>query len=201
MRIALYARVSTRDKDQTPDTQLYPLREFCRQSGWTDVTEYVDLASATDLKRRVAWNQLLEDARHKKVDLIIVWRMDRAFRSVLHAAQTLESLKLWNVGLKSYQEAWLDTTSPMGEMMYYITIAYAQLEKSLIAERVKAGMDRAQRQGKALGRPRVAEDPKIARKLTLAVEAVRTGKLSYRKAAQRAGVSLGTLQRAVKELA
>ncbi len=200
MRVAIYARVSTRDKDQTPDTQLYPLREFCRQSGWSDVTEYVDLASATDVKNRTAWNQLLEDARHKKVDLIIVWRMDRAFRSVLHAAQTLESLKSWHVAIKSYQESWMDTTNPMGEMMYYITIAYAQLEKSLIAERVKAGMDRAQRQGKSLGRPKVAEDPKIARKLNQAAEAVRAGELSYRKAARAAGVSLGTLQRAVKEL-
>lgn len=199
MRIALYARVSTRDKDQTPDTQLYPLREFCHQSGWADVTEYVDLASATDVKNRTAWSQLLEDARHKKVDLIIVWRMDRAFRSVLHAAQTLENLKGWHVGIKSYQESWMDTTNPMGEMMYYITIAYAQLEKSLIAERVKAGMDRAQRQGKQVGRPKVQDNPVRAQKLRQAVQSIKTGQASWRQAAKQAGVALSTLQKAVKE--
>lgn len=198
MRIALYARVSTRDKEQNLDTQLYPLRDFCHANQWADVAEYVDQASATDFKRRTAWHGLLEDARMRKIDLIIVWRMDRAFRSVLHAAQTLENLKRWNVGLKSYQEAWLDTTSPMGEMMYYITIAYAQLEKSLIAERVKAGMDRAKKEGKSIGRPRVTDDPKREKKLTQAVNAVQTGQLSYRKAAKKAGVGLGTLQRALK---
>jgi DNA invertase Pin-like site-specific DNA recombinase len=140
-RIALYARVSTRDKDQNPETQLLPMREYVARTGDTAV-EYVDLASATDLPHRTAWRQVLQDARLGKVDLILVWRMDSAFRSVLHAAQTLEQLKHWGVALKSLQEAWLDTTSPMGEMMYYITIAYAQLERSLISERVKAGMER-----------------------------------------------------------
>lgn len=73
----------------------------------------------------------------------MVWRMDRAFRSVLDAAQALECLRTWRVGLRSYQEPWLDTTSPFGEALYYITVAYVQLERNLIAERVKAGMDRA----------------------------------------------------------
>lgn len=197
-RIALYARVSTRDKDQNPETQLLPMREYVQRTGDTAV-EYVDQASATDLPHRTAWRQLLDDARLRKIDLILVWRMDRAFRSVLHAAQTLEQLKHWGVGLKSLQEAWLDTTSPMGEMMYYITIAYAQLERSLISERVKAGMDRAKREGKHIGRPRLTDDPKRARKLREAVEAVRFGRLSYRQAAKQAGVALSTLQKALKE--
>jgi len=198
MRIVLYARVSTRDKGQTPDTQLYLFREFCYQNGWADVTEYVDLASATDVKNRTAWSQLLEDARHKKVDLIIVWRMDRAFRSVLQAAQTLENLKGWHVGIKSYQESWMDTTNPMGEMMYYITIAYAQLEKSLIAERVKARMDRSARQGKQRGRSKVQDDPVRAQKLHQAVRTIKAGQASWRSAARQAGVALSTLQKAVK---
>ena len=199
MRLALYARVSTRDKDQNPDTQLLPLREYAQNQEGTVVTEYVDYAPATDLSHRTAWRRLMDDARLHQIDVILVWRMDRAFRSVLHAAQTLEQLKHWGVGLKSHQEAWLDTTSPMGEMMYYITIAYAQLERNLIAERVKAGMDRAQREGKALGRPRITENPGRARQLTQAIQAVQSGSLSYRKAAHQYGFSVSVLQRAMKE--
>jgi len=191
MRIALYARVSTRDKDQNPETQFLPLREYAATRADDTVTEYVDTASATDLKHRTAWQRLLDDARHRKIDVVIVWRMDRAFRSVLHAAQTLESLKQWGVGLKSYQEAWLDTTTPMGEMMYYITIAYAHLEKNIISERVKAGMDRAQRQGKAVGPRKITDDPA---KRTQA----QSGALSDRKVAQQFGVSVSTIQRVMQ---
>ncbi len=133
----------------------------------------------------MAWYRLMDDARWQKIDVILVWRMGRAFRSVLHAAQTLEQLKHWGVGLKSHQEAWLDTTSLMGEMMYYI--AYAQLERNLIGERVMVGMDRAEREGKTLGRPRITEDPKRARQLAHAIQAVQSGSLSYRKAAQQYG--------------
>lgn len=108
----------------------------------------MDHASATDLKHRTAWHRFLEVVWLHQVDGIIVGRLDRAVWSVLHAAQTREPLKHWGVGLKSLQEAKWDTTSPMGEMMYDITMAYAQLEKSLISERVKAGIDHAKRQGK-----------------------------------------------------
>jgi len=198
MRVALYARVSTRDKDQNPETQLLPLRDYATTRADDTVTEYVDTASATDLKHRTAWQRLLDDARHRKIDVVIVWRMDRAFRSVLHAAQTLEALKGWGVGLKSYQEAWLDTTTPMGEMLYYITIAYAQLEKNLISERVKAGMDRAQRQGKRIGRRPIRQDPTKWQAVQAAVQAVESGRLSYRKAAQQFGVSVSTIQRVMQ---
>ena len=155
MRVGLYARVSTSDKDQDPETQLVPLREFVAYQGWEPFCEYVDHAPATDLGRRISWSQLLDDASKKKFDLLLVWRMDRAFRSVLDAATTLERLKTWCVGLRSYTEPWLDTTSPFGEALYYITVAYAQLERGILRERVKAGMDRARKQGRRIGRPRV----------------------------------------------
>ena len=90
MRVAVYARVSTSDKDQDPETQLIPLREFvAAQDGWTIYQEFVDQAPATDLAHRTAWRQLLDEASKKKFDLLLVWRMDRAFRSVLDAATTL----------------------------------------------------------------------------------------------------------------
>ncbi len=83
----------------------------------------------------------------------MIWRIDRAFRSVLDAATTLERFRAWGIGLRSYSEPWLDTTSPFGEALYYITAAYAQLERGILSERVKAGMAGAKQQGKRLGRP------------------------------------------------
>ena len=118
MRVALYARVSTSDKEQDPETQLIPMREFVQDQVWESCGPYVDYAPATDLAHRHAWRQLLDDASKRKFDLVLVWRMDRAFRSVLDAATTLERLRTWGVGLRSYNEPWLDTTSPFGEALY-----------------------------------------------------------------------------------
>ncbi len=155
MKVAVYARVSTTDKDQDPETQLLPLREFVRAQSWETYREYVDRAPATDLLHRTAWRELLADASKRHFDLLLVWRMDRAFRSVLDAATTLERLRTWGVGLRSYIEPWLDTTSPFGEALYYITVAYAQLERGILRDRVRAGMERARQQGHRIGRPRV----------------------------------------------
>src|SRR5437016_6282180 len=102
MRVGLYARVSTSDKDQEPETQLLPLREFCTAQSWSVAGEFVDKASATDLRGRTAWRELLDQASKRRVDLILVWKLDRAFRSVAHASNTLQDLKRWGVGLRSY---------------------------------------------------------------------------------------------------
>ena len=146
MKVGIYSRISTSDKDQNLDTQLLPLREFVKAQGWETVKEYSDCVSATDMVHRIGWRELLADASKKKFDLLLVWKMDRAFRSVLDAATTLERLKTWGVGLRSYSEPWLDTTSPFGEALYYITVAYAQLERGILRERVRAGLDRARKQ-------------------------------------------------------
>ena len=159
MKVGIYGRVSTSDKDQNLDTQLLPLREFIKVQGWEIFREYTDQVPATDLVHRTAWRDLLVDASKRRFDLLLVWRMDRAFRSVLDAATTLERLRTWKVGLRSYTEPWLDTTSPFGEALYYITVAYAQLERGILRERVKAGMDRARKQGHHIGRPKVMDRP------------------------------------------
>lgn len=199
MRVALYLRVSTDDKGQDLDTQRLPLRDFCAAQGWTDVTEYADEASAADLRGRTAWRRLLDDAGRRKVDAILVWRLDRAFRSVLDAAQTLERLRAWGVGLRSYQEPWLDTTTPFGEALYYITVAYAQLERSVLRERVRAGMDRARRQGRTLGRPRADERPEVRRAWPEVRAALEAGTLSVRRAAKRLRVGDATIRRMLAE--
>jgi DNA invertase Pin-like site-specific DNA recombinase len=132
MRAAIYARVSTADKEQNPETQLLPLREFCAVQGWTVAEEFIDHASATDLKGRTRWRALLNLASKRRVDVILCWKMDRCFRSVLHASSTLEQLRRWGVGLRSYSEAWLDTSgsSPSGDLMFHILTAVAQFELS-----------------------------------------------------------------------
>jgi len=155
VRVAIYARVSTADKEQNPDTQLLPLREFATAQAWTVAGEHVDYASANDLRGRTAWRALLDLAAKRRVDVILVWKLDRAFRSVAHMAQTIEQMRRWGVGLRSYSEPWIDTsgTSPVADLMLNILASFAQFERSLIAERVRAGMDRAKRQGKHVGRP------------------------------------------------
>ena len=156
MKVALYARVSTTDKDQEPETQLVPLREYAAAQGFSVAGEFVDRSGANDLRGRTAWRRLLEDAARRKVDAILVWKLDRAFRSVAHMATTVEQLRRWGVGLRSYSEPWLDTsgTSPAGDLMLNILASFAQFERALIAERVRAGMTRARKQGVHVGRPR-----------------------------------------------
>jgi len=178
MKAAIYARVSTSDKDQDPMTQLLPLREFVKAQSWETYHEYIDHAPATDITHRAAWKDLLEDASRRKFHILVVWRMDRAFRSVLDAATTLERLRAWKVGLRSYSEPWLDTTSPFGEALYYITMAYAQLERGILRERVKAGMERARAQGHQIGRPRVMDRRGFKGRFGAVLERLRLGQVS-----------------------
>ena len=195
MKVAIYARVSTSDKEQNPDTQLMPLREFVKAQCWEVYLEYVDEAPANDLLHRTAWRELLVDASKRHFDLLLVWRIDRAFRSVLDAATTLERLRGWKVGLRSFTEPWLDTTSPFGEALYYITVAYAQLERGILRERVKAGMARAKQQGIQIGRPKVTDRKGFSNQFGAVLERLRAGNLSRRRAAQELGIGYATLKR------
>jgi len=199
MRIAVYARVSTRDKEQNPETQLRPLREhLAGLKGITALGEFVDKASADDLRGRREWRGLLDLAMKHKVDLIVVWKLDRAFRSVLDGASTLQTLRSCACGIRSLQEPWIDTTTPIGEAMYHITLAWAQLEKKQLTERVKAGLDRAQAEGKHIGRPRrsraVADHPQWPTVL----EALDAGHLTRAEAAKKLGVRKAALIEALE---
>lgn len=199
MRIALYLRVSTDDKGQDLESQRLPWRDFCAAQGWADVAEYADEASAADLCRRAAWRRLLGDASKRRVDLLLVWRLDRAFRSVREAANTLADLPNWGVGPRSYQEPWLDTTSPFGEALYYISVAYAGLARAMLAERVKAGMDRAKRQGRPVGRPRARCRPDVQRAWPALESEVRAGRVSITEATRRLSLGRATVLRLLRE--
>jgi putative DNA-invertase from lambdoid prophage Rac len=197
MKACLYARVSTADKDQNPLTQLLPMREFITAQSWELYNEYIDHAPATDLLHRTAWKELLNDAGKRKFDILLVWRMDRAFRSVLDAATTLERLRTWGIGLRSYSEPWLDTTSPFGEALYYITVAYAQLERGILRERVKAGMARAKAQGHQIGRPRVMDRKGFRGRFGVVLERLTHGQVSRSQAAKELGIGYATLKRLI----
>jgi putative DNA-invertase from lambdoid prophage Rac len=195
VRVGIYARVSTSDREQDPMTQLMPLRDFVKDQGWTSYGEFVDQASATDLGHRVQWRELLEDGSKRRFDLLLVWRMDRAFRSVLDAATTLERLRTWGVGLRSYSEPWLDTTLPFGEALYYITVAYAQLERGILRERVKASMERARKQGHKIGRPRVTDRRGFNQRFGAVLERLTRRDISRRQAAKELEIGYATLKR------
>lgn len=154
MRVALYARVSTDDRDQDPETQLVALRDYCAAQGWEVVGEYVDHAPARDLGHRDAWRRLLADAARRRFRAVVVFRLDRAFRSVKHMYDTLERWEAQGVTLRSVREQ-LDTSSAFGRFMLTLLGALAELELGILQERVQAGMERARREGRAIGRPRV----------------------------------------------
>ncbi|MBN2074539.1 MAG: recombinase family protein, partial [Dehalococcoidales bacterium] len=165
------------------------------QEDMTIFNEYSDAVPATDITHRYQWKELLDDASKRRFDLILVWRMDRAFRSVLDAATTLERLRSWGVGLRSYSESWIDTTSPFGEALFYITCAYAQLERGILRERVKAGMERARKQGHKIGRPKVTDRKGFKRRFGVVLVKLRRGELSKNQAAKELNIGYATLLR------
>jgi DNA invertase Pin-like site-specific DNA recombinase len=194
LRVALYARVSTRDKDQDPELQLHPLREYAAARGWLPA-EYVDRAAAGDLAGRRAWTRLLAAARRRRLDHVLVWKLDRAFRSTLHCLSTLQEFEHRGVGFACLTQPEVDTTSPTGRLLLTLLAAVAEFERGLLRERVKEGMANARRKGAKIGRPRAAERPAVARQLPTVAAAVAAGTLSKRRAAKQLGVGAPTLDR------
>jgi DNA invertase Pin-like site-specific DNA recombinase len=151
MRVAVYCRVST--KDQTCDPQLRDLRRYCESRGFTIVREYIDIGQSGAKDSRPELNQLMADARKRKWDAIMVWRFDRFARSTKHLLLALEEFRSLGIQFVSYQEN-IDTSSPLGQMLFTIISAVAQMERDLIRSRVISGVQAARASGKQLGRPR-----------------------------------------------
>ena len=151
LRAGLYARVSTEDRGQDPETQLRPLREYAKRRGFRVVGEYVDKASGTT-EGRPNYQRLFEAARKRELDVVLVWRYDRFARSTRALVNALGEFRARGVAFISYQEN-VDTTTPQGELVFGMMANLAQFESALIGERVKAGMARAKAQGKRTNRP------------------------------------------------
>lgn len=153
-RAALYLRVST--LDQHPETQLHDLRAMAAQRGFEIVEEYTDRMSGARA-RRPGLDQMMSDARHGRFDVVLVWAFDRLARSVRHFLEVLDELSHLQVEFISFREQ-VDTGGPLGRAMIIIVGAIAELERSLIVERVRAGMRRAKLDGQRIGRPRLNVD-------------------------------------------
>ncbi len=149
-RAAIYARVST--ADQTTQNQLFDLRALARQRGLEIVKEYVDHAVSGTRTRRPALDQMMADAARHRFDVLLIWACDRLARSTKHFLEVLDELNRLGVAFLSYREN-LDTAGPLGRAVVVIVSAITELERSLIGERVKAGLRRARLEGRHIGRP------------------------------------------------
>jgi DNA invertase Pin-like site-specific DNA recombinase len=184
MRIGIYARVST--KDQSCELQLRDLRAYCAARGFELIREYIDVGQSGASDSRPQLNVLMGEARKRKFDAIVVWRFDRFARSTKHLLAALDEFRSLGIQFISYQEN-MDTSSPLGQALFTIVSAVAQLERDLIRERVTSGIRNARANGKTLGRPKSAVDRDR-------ILEMKTEGLSLRQIASGLGVGYGTVR-------
>jgi DNA invertase Pin-like site-specific DNA recombinase len=168
--------------------QTRELREYCQRRGWEIESEYVDAGISGAKDSRPELNRLLADAHRRRFDAVVVWKFDRFARSVSHLLRALETFNALGIAFVSLSEQ-IDTSTPTGKMVFTVLGAVAELERSLIAERVRAGLRNARAKGKHLGRPRVSVDAaQVAR--------LRASGQSWRAIAGVLRVSVGTVHAA-----
>jgi putative DNA-invertase from lambdoid prophage Rac len=160
-KVGIYARVSTSDKGQDPELQLKDLRRYANARGWKVFGEYVDIGESGSKDKRPQLDRLMEDARKRRIDGILVWKLDRFGRSLKALVNTLEELKGLGVQFVSYTEN-LDFSTPAGRAMANLIGVFAEFERDLIRERVKAGIQNAKSKGIRVGR-RPLIDPGLLR--------------------------------------
>jgi len=167
--------------------QLRELREYCERRGWTLAGEYVDTGISGAKDRRPELDRLMADAHKRRFEMVAVWKFDRFARSVSHLLRALDTFRVLGIEFVSLSES-LDTATPAGRMVFTVLGAVAELERSLIAERVRAGLRNARAKGKRLGRPRTVVD--AAR-----ISALRAQGLGWKRIANEMRVGVGTLYR------
>jgi DNA invertase Pin-like site-specific DNA recombinase len=172
--------------------QLRELREYCKRRGWKVISEYVDSGISGAKERRPQLDKLMSDAHKRRFDAIAVWKFDRFARSVSHLLRALETFNALGIAFVSLSES-IDTSTPAGKMVFTVLGAVAELERSLIGERVRAGLRNARAKGVRLGRPRCEVDTGEIRRL-------RSRGASWRAVALALGVSKATaLYRVVRK--
>lgn len=187
MKAALYCRVSN-GNGQSPEMQLRELRQYAARRGW-EVAEYVDQGISGTKEKRPQLDKLMADAHRRQFDAVVVWKFDRFARSVSHLIRALETFRALGIDFVSLSES-VDTSTAMGKMVFTVLGAVAELERSLIVERVRAGLRNAKAKGKKLGRPRRRVD-------RAKVERLRAGGQSWNAISKLLKVSRGTITRAL----
>jgi DNA invertase Pin-like site-specific DNA recombinase len=188
MRAAIYCRVST--LDQHPESQLLDLQQLASQRNLTVVQVYTDHGVSGTRTRRPALDEMLFDARRHQFDVVLVWAADRLARSVKHFVDILAELDHLKIGFISYREQ-IDTSGPLGKAIMTIVAAIAELERSLIIERVKSGLRRARLEGRHIGRKPLALD-------TAAIIGDRAKGMSFRQVAKAHQISTATVRRVLR---
>jgi DNA invertase Pin-like site-specific DNA recombinase len=183
--------VSTANNGQDPTMQTRELREHCQRRGWTLAGEYVDVGINGSKEKRPELDRLMIEAHKRRFDVVVVWKFDRFARSVSHLLKALETFQALGIDFVSYSEQ-MDTSTPAGKMVFTVLGAVAELERSLIVERVKAGLRNARAKGKRLGRPQKVLDTKRITEL-------RAQGLGWKRIAAKMGIGVGTLYRLAKQ--
>jgi DNA invertase Pin-like site-specific DNA recombinase len=190
VRAAIYARVSTLNCGQDPTMQTRELEEYCQRRGWQVYDTYVDNGVSGKKDSRPQLNRMMQDAHERRFDVVVVWRFDRFARSVSHLLRALEGFNAQGIQFVSLSEQ-VDTSTPMGKMVFTVLGAVAELERNLIVERVRAGLRHARTKGKQLGRPKKFID-------AIRVKSMRDNGASWRVIARELGVSVGSVFTAAK---
>jgi DNA invertase Pin-like site-specific DNA recombinase len=192
-RAAIYVRVST-DR-QTVENQLRELRQIAERRGWEVVKEYDDagISGSKGRNDRPGLDEMLKDAQRRRFDIVMAWAIDRLGRSLIDLLGTIQQLETCGVDLYLDQQA-IDTTTPTGRLMFQITGAFAEFERSMIRQRIRAGLRRAVEAGKQLGRPKI--DPALEKRIESQLRAGK-GMLAIAKAL---GVGTSTVQRIAREM-
>lgn len=189
MRALIYARVSTSDKGQNPLIQIESLQQFCRARGWSIAKEIVDHGYGGGTDKRPGISQLMALVRARDVDIVVVTKLDRLFRSLKHLIGTLDEMEGLGVKFVSLGDQ-IDATTAQGKLTLAILGAMAEFERSLIRERTLAGLAFARRNGVTLGRKQ-KHDPSL-------ILALRSQGKSYRAIARELNVPMGTITRAIR---
>jgi len=190
MRAFLYARVSTIDKDQNPEVQLAELRTFCQRRGWTVEAEFVDQMSGSK-SQRPQWQEMLRRCRRRECDAVAVFRFNRFARSTKDLVNWLEEFAALGIEFVSLHES-IDTSTPMGKLIFKITAAIAEFELDMLKENVRAGLQHARNRGKILGRPRrIGNGEKIGE--------LRKEHWSWDRISRKYGISVSTAKRLARK--
>jgi len=192
-QVALYARVST--DGQTTENQLLELRAVAERNGWEITKEYVDhgISGSKGRTERPELDAMLKASVRKEFDLIMSWSVDRLGRSLQHLLEFLTEIHSKNIDLYLHQQG-IDTTTPAGKAMFQMLGVFSEFERSMIQERVKAGLERAKANGKTLGRP------KVSSKTEDAIRKHRNEGMGIKKTAKTVGVGVGVVQRVDREM-